>query len=75
MRLPFHTASTPLKGNEARRVTRAVDAGRAVSNARARAFAAECVSQWKAELHQAELRAGWDTLRMGRVPAKIEPLE
>jgi hypothetical protein len=152
MKLPFDTTSTPLVDKEASRVIRAVNAGRAASNTRARAFAAKSVSQWKeqlpnatqsvhtrpsspmptisrfygiaislrpreqnhprahfhaeygefaasisienfqvldgflprralemtimwAALHQAELRAGWDTLRMGRVPEKIEPLE
>jgi hypothetical protein len=27
-----------------------------------------------AEIHQAELRAAWEALQSGRVPAKIEPL-
>jgi hypothetical protein len=42
MKLPLHTTSAPLAGKEARRVINAVNAGRAVSNARAKAFAAEC---------------------------------
>ena len=36
--------------------------------------ALEMTVMWAA-LHQAELRAGWETLRAGRLPAKIEPLE
>ena len=45
MKLPLHTASAPLVGKEARRVLKAVSAGRAISNSRARAFAAEIVEE------------------------------
>lgn len=39
MKLPLHTTSSPLAGTEARRVLRAVKAGRAVTNDKALAFA------------------------------------
>ncbi len=39
MKLPLHTTSSPLIGSEARRVLKAVNAGRAVTNDKAKAFA------------------------------------
>jgi len=50
MKLPLHTTSTPVTGKAARRLINAVNAGRAVSNARAKAFAAECASELRSEL-------------------------
>ena len=49
MKLPLHTTSAPIVGSEARRLLNAVKGGRAVSNPRAKQFAAEIV----AELRQA----------------------
>jgi hypothetical protein len=37
------------------------------------ARALEMVLAWAA-LHRVELQSAWDTIRAGRVPAKIEPL-
>jgi hypothetical protein len=48
MKLPLHTTSAPIVGKEAHRLLRAVGAGRAVSNNRAKAFAAEIVSELRA---------------------------
>jgi hypothetical protein len=36
--------------------------------------ALEMTIMWAA-LHQAELRSGWNALRAGQLPARIEPLE
>ena len=40
----MHTASMPVTGAEARRVLRVIESGRAVTNPRAKAFAAEIVA-------------------------------
>ena len=53
MKLPLHTTSAPIVGSEARRLLNAVKGGRAVSNPRAKEFAAEIV----AELRQAGRKA------------------
>lgn len=53
MKLPLHTTSAPIVGTEARRLLNALKAGRAVSNPRAKEFAAEIV----AELRQPRRRA------------------
>ena len=45
MKLPLHTTSAPITGGEARRLLNAVKAGRAVSNPRAKQFAAEIVAE------------------------------
>jgi len=45
MKLPLHTTSAPIVGEEARRVLNAVKAGRAVTNTRAKAFAAQIVAE------------------------------
>jgi glucuronate isomerase len=45
MRLPLNIASAPLTGKEAHRLIDAVNAGRAVTNTRAKAFAAEIVAE------------------------------
>jgi len=45
MKLPLHTTSAPIVGSEARRLLNAVKAGRAVSNPRAKQFAAEIVAE------------------------------
>jgi hypothetical protein len=44
MKLPMHTTSRPVTGTETRRVLRAIEAGRAATNPRAKAFAAEIVA-------------------------------
>ena len=43
----MHTTSLPVTGTEARRVLRLLDTGRAVTNPRAKAFAAEIVADLK----------------------------
>jgi hypothetical protein len=53
MKLPLHTTSAPIVGSEARRLLIAVKAGRAVSNPRAKQFAAEII----AEMRQAGRKA------------------
>ena len=45
MKLPLHTTSAPIVGSEAQRVPRAVETGRAVTNRRAKAFAAEIIAE------------------------------
>jgi len=45
MKLPLHTTSAPIVGKEAHRLLNAVSAGRAISNPRAKAFAAEIVAE------------------------------
>ena len=59
MKFPLHTTSAPIVGSEARRLLNAVKAGRAVSNPRAKQFAAEIV----AELRQTRRKA--QTVRNG----------
>jgi hypothetical protein len=44
MKLPMHTTSRPVTGAEAQRVLRAVEGGRAATNPRAKAFAAQVVA-------------------------------
>ena len=56
MKLPLHTTSAPIVGSEARRLLNAVKGGRAVTNPRAKEFAAEIV---------AELRRAGRTARNG----------
>jgi len=48
MKLPLHTTSRPVTGKAASRLINAVNAGRAVSNARAKAFAVEIVAEIRA---------------------------
>lgn len=43
----MHTTAQPVTGTEARRVLRLLDMGRAVTNPRAKAFAAEIVADLK----------------------------
>ena len=59
MKLPLHTTSAPMVGTEAQRLFNAVKTGRAVSNPRAKQFAAEIV----AELRQPRRKA--QTVRNG----------
>lgn len=47
MKLPMDTTAPPVTGTEARRVLRLLDTGRAVTNPRAKAFAAEIVADLK----------------------------
>lgn len=56
MKLPMHTTSLPVKGTEARRVLRLLDTGRAVTNPRAKAFAAEIVAELKGSVRPARKR-------------------
>ena len=53
MKLPMHTASLPVTGAEARRVLRVMESGRAVTNPRAKAFAAEIVAVLRGEARPA----------------------
>ena len=57
MKLPMHTSSMPVTGAEARRVVRVIDSGRAVTNPRAKAFAAEIVAALRGESRAARKRA------------------
>jgi hypothetical protein len=57
MKLPMHTSSMPVTGTEARRVLRAVESGRAVTNPRAKMFAAEIVTALRDESRPARKRA------------------
>lgn len=57
MKLPMHTASMPVTGAEARRVLRIIESGRAVTNPRAKVFAAEIVAALRAESRPARKRA------------------
>ncbi len=51
----MHTISRPVTGTEARRVLRAVEAGRAVTNPRAKAFATEILMEVRSGAHPALL--------------------
>ena len=53
MKLPLHTTSAPMVGTEAQRLFNAVKAGRAVSNPRAKQFAAEIVAELRQTRHKA----------------------
>ena len=64
MKLPMHTTSRPVTGMEARRVLRAIEAGRAATNPRAKAFAAEIVAEVRSGAHRA-LLAGADHATAG----------
>jgi len=50
MKLPLHTTSAPIVGKEAHRLLNAVSSGRAVSNTRAKAFAADIVAELRGKL-------------------------
>ena len=56
MKLPMHTTSRPVTGAEARRVLRAVESGRAATNPRAKAFAAEIVAALIGKPHTKQKR-------------------
>ena len=58
MKLPMHTTSRPVTGMEARRVLRAIEAGRAATNPRAKAFAAEIVAALQGRPRRTRKRAG-----------------
>ena len=57
MKLPMHTASLPVTGVEARRVLRVIESGLAVTNPRAKAFAAEIVAALRGESRPMRKRA------------------
>ena len=57
MKLPMHTASIPVTGAEARRVLRVIESGRAVTNTRAKAFAAEIVAALRGAARPVRKRA------------------
>ena len=57
MKLPMHTASLPVTGMEARRVLRVTESGRAVTNPRAKAFAAVIVAALRGESRPMRKRA------------------
>jgi hypothetical protein len=57
MKLPMHTTSMPVTGAEARRVLRAVEAGRAATNPMAKKFASEIVAELRGKSRLASKRA------------------
>jgi hypothetical protein len=57
MKLPMHTSSMPVTGAEARRLLRAVETGRAATNARAKVFASEIVAELRGKARPASRRS------------------
>ena len=57
MKLPMHTTSRPVTGAEAQRVLRAVERGRAVTNPRAKAFAAQIVAALRGDARKGRKHA------------------
>jgi hypothetical protein len=57
MKLPMHTTAPPMTGAEARRVLRAVEAGRAATNPKAKAFASEIVAELRGKSRLGSKRA------------------